>query len=225
VIVDEAQELSAMAWRLLLRRCPTRSMTLVGDVAQTGSAAGASSWAEVLTPHLGRSWRLEELTVNYRTPAEIMAVADDVLAAGGSGGTTAQAVRSTGLRPWSQRVADSDLADAVARAAVEFDGEEGTLAVVVPRHRVDEVAAAVRARLPEATTDGDLVTGAVVLAPANVKGLEFDSVLVVDPVGIVGEGVRGHNDLYVALTRATQRLGVVHTGELPAMLSGLDARA
>ena len=57
VIVDEAQELSAMAWRLLLRRCPTRSMTLVGDVAQTGSLAGATSWAEVLTPHLGTHWR------------------------------------------------------------------------------------------------------------------------------------------------------------------------
>jgi DNA helicase IV len=224
VIVDEAQELSAMAWRLLLRRCPTRSMTLVGDVAQTGSAAGASSWAQVLTPHLGQSWRLEELTVNYRTPAEIMAVADDVLAAGGTGGTTAQAVRSTGERPWSLRVGDAGLADAVAEAAAEFDKEEGTLAVVVPRSLLDPVADAVRLRLPEATTDGDLTAGAVVLAPESAKGLEFDSVLVVDPVGIVDEGVRGHNDLYVALTRATQRLGVVHPGDLPAMLSGLDPR-
>src|SRR4051812_24950430 len=93
VIVDEAQELSAMAWRLLLRRCPVRSMTLVGDVAQTGSLAGASSWAEVLTPHLGPHWRLEELTVNYRTPAEIMTVADEVLAAGGARGAAARAVR------------------------------------------------------------------------------------------------------------------------------------
>src|SRR5829696_3120014 len=224
VIVDEAQELSAMAWRRLLRRCPTRSMTLVGDVAQTGSAAGASSWAQVLTPHLGQSWRLEELTVNYRTPAEIMAVADDVLAAGGTGGTTAQAVRSTGLLPWSLRVAEADLADAVAEAAAEFDKEEGTLAVVVPRSRLDAIADAVRLRLPEATTDGDLTAGAVVLAPESAKGLEFDSVLVVDPVGIVDEGVRGHNDLYVALTRATQRLAVVHPGDLPPMLSGLDPR-
>src|SRR5829696_175981 len=224
VIVDEAQELSAMAWRLLMRRCPTRSMTLVGDVAQTGSPAGASSWAQVLTPHLGQSWRLEELTVNYRTPAEIMAIADDVLAAGGTGGTTAQAVRSTGERPWSLRVEERLLADAVAEAAAEFDKEEGTLAVVVPRSRLDAIADAVRLRLPEATTDGDLTAGAVVLAPESAKGLEFDSVLVVDPVGIVDEGVRGHNDLYVALTRATQRLAVVHPGDLPPMLSGLDPR-
>jgi DNA helicase IV len=222
VIVDEAQELSAMAWRLLLRRCPVRSMTLVGDVAQTGSAAGASSWAEVLTPHLGPHWRLEELTVNYRTPAEIMAVADEVLAAGGSGGAAAQAVRSTGVQPWSLQVPEADLADAVAGAAAEFDKEDGTLAVVVPHHRLDTILDAVRARLPGASDDP--TAGPVVLHPAGAKGLEFDSVLVVDPAGIVEEGVRGLNDLYVALTRATQRLGVAHPGELPAELSGLEVR-
>jgi DNA helicase IV len=224
VIVDEAQELSAMAWRLLVRRCPMRSMTLVGDVAQTGSSAGASSWAEVLAPHVGQAWRLEQLTVNYRTPAEIMAVADEVLAAGGTGGTTAKAVRSTGARPWSLRAEEAGLADAVAEAAAELDKEDGTLGVIVPRSRLDAVADAVGMRLPDATANGDLTAGAVVLAPESAKGLEFDSVLVVDPVGIVDGGVRGHNDLYVALTRATQRLAVVHPGDLPAMLSGLDPR-
>ena len=145
VIVDEAQELSAMAWRLLLRRCPTRSMTVVGDVAQTGSLAGASSWAEVLTPAPGPTWRLEELTVNYRTPAEIMDVAAEVLAAGGAADCGAASVRSTGVLPWAQRVGDeADLAGAVAEAAAEFDEEEGTLAVLVPRSRLDAVAAAVR---------------------------------------------------------------------------------
>lgn len=183
-----------MAWRVLLRRCPTRSMTLVGDVAQTGSAAGASSWAQLLTPHLGQSWRLEQLTVNYRTPAEIMAVAHDVLSAGGTGGTTAQAVRSTGVPPWSQRVDEAGLADAAVEAAAEFD-EEGTLAVVVPRSRLAAIADAVRARLPAASTDGEL-TGPAVLAPEAVKGLEFDSVLVVDPVGI-GGGARAQRPLCV----------------------------
>src|SRR3712207_3627430 len=71
VVVDEAQELSPMAWRLLVRRCPTRSMTAVGDLAQTGTLAGAAAWDETLRPHVGDAWRLEELTVNYRTPAEI----------------------------------------------------------------------------------------------------------------------------------------------------------
>ena len=70
----------------------------------------------------------------------------------------------------------------------------------------------------------DLTAGPVVLPPEGAKGLEFDSVLVVDPAGIVADGVRGHNDLYVALTRATQRLGVVHPGELLPELAGLDVR-
>jgi DNA helicase IV len=222
VIVDEAQELSAMAWRLLMRRCPTRSMTVVGDVAQTGSLAGASSWAEVLTPHLGGQWRLEELTVNYRTPAEIMEVAAEVLAAGGATATAGHSVRSTGVRPWARRVTDDDLADAVAEAAAEFDKEEGTLAVLAPRARLDALTTAVRARVPDMSAD--LTAGPVVLAPDGAKGLEFDSVLVVDPVGIVTEGVRGHNDLYVVLTRATQRLGVVHSGDLPPELAGLEVR-
>ena len=228
VIVDEAQELSAMAWRVLLRRCPTRSMTLVGDVAQTGSAAGASSWAEVLEPALGprdrRGWRMEELTVNYRTPAEIMEIAAEVLAAGGSDASAASSVRSTGERPWSRRVPDEEFTDAIAQAAAELDAEEGTLAVLVPRSRLAAVTDAVRRRVPSASADGDLTDGAVVLTPEGSKGLEFDSVLVGDPAGILDEGVRGHNDLYVALTRATQRLGVVHPGELPVELKRLDAR-
>ena len=79
VVVDEAQELSPMMWRLLMRRCPTRSMTLVGDVAQVGSAAGTSSWGDALDPYVHDRWRLEPLTINYRTPAAIMRIASDVL--------------------------------------------------------------------------------------------------------------------------------------------------
>jgi DNA helicase IV len=222
IIVDEAQELSAMAWRLLMRRCPTRSMTVVGDVAQTSTLAGATSWAEVLEPHLGRTWQLEQLTVNYRTPAEIMDVATEVLAATGAPASATTAVRSTGVRPWAQRVADAALADAVAEAALELDKEEGTLGVLVPHSRLESVRAAVAARLP---ADPERADAPVVLPPEGAKGLEFDSVLVVDPAAIVAEGVRGWNDLYVVLTRATQRLGVLHTGDLPAELAGLEQRS
>jgi DNA helicase IV len=210
-----------MAWRLLLRRCPTRSMTLVGDVAQTSTLAGATSWAEVLDPHLGRTWQLAELTVNYRTPSEIMAVATGVLAATGASTAVATSVRSTGVHPWAQRVGDAELADAVAEAALEFDKEEGTLGVLVPHSRLAAVTAAVAARLP---ADPDRADAPVVLPPEGAKGLEFDSVLVVDPAAIVAEGVRGWNDLYVVLTRATQRLGVLHPGDLPPELDGLAQR-
>ncbi|WP_448627612.1 HelD family protein [Geodermatophilus sp. URMC 64] len=223
VVVDEAQELSAMAWRTVLRRVPTRSMTVVGDVAQTGSAAGATSWAQTLGPHLGDGWRLEELTINYRTPAEIMAVAADVLAATGSGLTAPRSVRSTGEQPTAERVEEAELPERVAETAARLAEGEGTLAVLVPPSRLAEVAGAVAARVPGTSADtlADLTAGTVVLPPEGAKGLEFDAVLVVDPVGIVAEGVRGWSDLYVALTRATRTLAVVHPGELPPELSRL----
>src|SRR4051794_17347663 len=198
-------------------------MRVVGDGAQPGWPAGASGGAGVLTPHLGTQGGLEELTVNSRTPAEIMDVAAEVLAAGGATATAGRSVRSTGVRPWALRVSEPGLPEAVAEAAAEFDKEEGTLAVLVPHGRLDAVTAAVRERLPRMSDD--LTDGPVVLPPEGAKGLEFDSVLVVDPVGIVAEGVRGHNDLYVVLTRATQRLGVLHAGDLPPELSGLEVRS
>ena len=99
VIVDEAQELSAMAWRMIMRRVPTRSLTVVGDVAQTGNAAGATSWAEMLDPYLKGRWREERLTVNYRTPAEIMTVAADVLADVAPAEQPPESVREEGASP------------------------------------------------------------------------------------------------------------------------------
>ncbi|MDQ3405931.1 MAG: AAA family ATPase, partial [Actinomycetota bacterium] len=96
VIVDEAQELSAMAWRVLMRRCPSRSMTLVGDVAQTGDLAGADTWADILTPYVGDRWELVRLDVNYRTPAEVMEVAAAVLRARDPAFEPPRSVRSTG---------------------------------------------------------------------------------------------------------------------------------
>src|SRR5215469_6200575 len=96
VIVDEAQELSEMAWRMVMRRCPARSMTIVGDVAQTGDPAGTSSWERVLDRYQGDRWRLAPLTINYRTTAEIMAVAADVLTAIDPAFEPPRSVRETG---------------------------------------------------------------------------------------------------------------------------------
>jgi superfamily I DNA/RNA helicase len=230
VIVDEAQELSAMAWRMLMRRCPGRSMTLVGDIAQTGDLAGASSWQQVLEPYVADRWRLVELTVNYRMPAEIMAVATDVLAGLDPPVEPPRSVRETGVRPWRLAVPPAALAarlaETVARAVAELG--DGRLAVLVPATRLDELARAVTAAVPAAAApaagagDGpDLDNPVVVLTVKQVKGLEFDSVLVVDPERIMTESPRGRNDLYVALTRTTQRLGVLHPGEPPAVLARL----
>ncbi|RBM23253.1 hypothetical protein [Streptomyces sp. PT12] len=124
VVVDEAQELSPMAWRVLMRRCPARSMTVVGDIAQTGERGGASSWERVLAPHVGSRWTTAELTVNYRLPAEIAAVAEGVLRHIDPGRRAPRAVRASSVAPWHAAVAPGELAGAAARLA----GEERALA-------------------------------------------------------------------------------------------------
>ena len=224
VVVDEAQELSAMTWRLLARKCPTRSMTVVGDLAQTGSLAGATDWGAVLRPHAGEQWRLAQLTVNYRTPAEIMAVAADVLAAGAAATAAPRSVRSTGVPPVAERVGAAELLPRVAAVTAELAAAGGTVAVIVPPSRVTAVVDCLRETFPAVTSGpaADSSAGPVVLVPADAKGLEFDSVLLVDPQALLDEGVRGHSDLYVALTRPTQRLTVLHPGELPAELHRLE---
>ncbi|MFG2635208.1 HelD family protein [Streptomyces sp. NPDC048362] len=211
IIVDEAQELSPMAWRLLMRRSPTRSMTLVGDPAQTAEAAGVGSWAEILAPYVEDRWEHTRLGVNYRTPSEIMDLAAAVVRAEQPGFQPPSSVRSTGVRPWVRRAA-GDLPGAVAEAVAELTPAEGRLAVIAPPGLHRRLAA----RLDGVTAgaEPDLTGTVVLLDPRQAKGLEFDSVLVVEPAAY------GTSDLYVALTRATQRLGVLYTEELPKALVG-----
>ncbi|UUN29272.1 UvrD-helicase domain-containing protein [Streptomyces sp. FIT100] len=193
IIVDEAQELSEMAWRLLMRRCPTRSMTLVGDPAQTGDPAGCASWKEILEPYVQDRWELARLGVNYRTPAEIMDYATERRRTTDPAFAPPRSIRSTGVRPWERTLP----LGGVAGLAREEAPAEGRLAVIAPRE--------LHAGLTGLGGDGplDLARPVVLLDPREAKGLEFDTVLVVGPDRMSA------NDLYVALTRATQRLGVV----------------
>jgi DNA helicase IV len=218
VIVDEAQELSAMAWRMVMRRIPTRSMTVVGDVAQRGSAAGARSWAEMLDPYVKGRWREELLTVNYRTPAEIMAVAADVLTAVAPGEQPPESVREEGAPPRAVR----GLGQVPAVVAQELDGLEdgGRLAVIAPGSRIAELTRALPAAVPG--DQAEVLDSPVALLTVNQsKGLEFDRVVLVDPAGIASQSPAGGHDLYVAITRATHRLTVGHDCDLPASLSRL----
>nr|WP_304503885.1 AAA family ATPase [Corynebacterium lemuris] len=173
VIVDEAQELSPMEWRMVFRRSPARWMTLVGDTAQTGSPAGVDTWAETLEPYVGSRFRHHELTVNYRTPVEIMEVANAVLEQIDPDATPAVAIRESGV---PVRFLES---------GSEWQTPEEGLTKVIDAANVTEI-----------------------------KGLEFDHVVVMEPSEIVEQSPQGWQDLYVAVTRATQTLTVV--GQLPS---------
>lgn len=233
VIVDEAQELSAMAWRMLRRRSPNGWMTLVGDVAQTGSPAGAATWDDVLEPIIGSRWHLHELTVNYRTPAEVMEVAASVLAEIDPELEAPQSIRATGRKPVQARTVTEALTH-VERVAQP----DRLVAVIAPAELLEATRAEVRDFLGGRTggdgEDGGAGgaggagasggTGGADDAPATrpnkltncevydittSKGLEFDEVIVVAPDQIVAQSPQGLQDLYVALTRATQGLVVV----------------
>jgi DNA helicase IV len=204
VVVDEAQELSEMDWRLVMRRCPSRSMTIVGDLAQRESPAGARTWAAMLETYVPARWTYRQLTINYRMPAELMEVAARVLTELDPSLQPPKSVRTTGVRPWSARCRPEELAATVADLERAESAEvPGTVAVIAP---------------PGVTLDVPTVT------PRAAKGLEYDAVIIVEPQGILAEE-SGLADLYVALTRATQRLGVVHTEDLPELLRELTPRS
>jgi DNA helicase IV len=220
VVVDEAQELSPMQWRLLMRRNPLKSFTIVGDIAQASAAAGATSWAAALAPHVGDNWRLEELTVNYRTPAQISQVAEAMALAHGVNITRSRAVRESA---WPvDIVRTDDIATGVVNTVLadrEIDSR-GTLAVIVSEALVASVYPALEASLGPAVGRGaaGLARPVAVLTPQESKGLEFDAVVIAEPQRIVDEISRGAAALYVAMTRSTQRLHLVTTTNLPAGL-------
>ena len=185
-------------------------MTVVGDVAQTSELAGTTTWEQVFEPYVAQRWRLAELTVNYRTPAEVMTVAADVLAAVDPSLQPPRSVRTAGVLPRADRVAPAALAgsliDAVRREVA--DVEDGRLGVLVPEGREAELGRELTAAMPEAAVgeQPDLLNKVVMLTVRQAKGLEFDAVIVVQPDEIIAESPRGLSDLYVAVTRPTRRL-------------------
>lgn len=199
VIVDEAQELSAMAWRMIFRRSPNRWMTLVGDPAQTGSPAGVEDWATALEPFVKDRWKLHELTVNYRTPADIAEIATRILAEVAPGQDVPACLRDTGsgVREFQM----TGLPDAVS-SATDSAGE-GLVGIIAAPQRI-------------AGLEQEFAADAVLVSDVNgAKGLEFDEVVLVEPEEIVSASPQGFNDLYVAVTRATQGLSLVHDLPLP----------
>lgn len=220
VIVDEAQDLSPMQWRMLARRCPTGSMTIVGDLGQSSRPGAIGDWRQALEQlPVRRPARTSELTINYRTPSEIMDLAASVLAVTDPSITPPTSVRHSGSRPTFHQATPTELALTVlerivaTRAAID----EGKIAVVAPAELVPSLRGTLERGLGEVLPTGleALDAPVALFAAGDIKGLEFDAVVLVEPGRIAGESVSGLRALYVALTRATRLLDVVHAEGLP----------
>ncbi|MFH8383080.1 HelD family protein [Kitasatospora sp. NPDC018058] len=221
VIVDEAQDLTPMQWRMIGRRARMATWTIVGDPAQSSWPFPQEAQAALDEVLSGKPRRRFTLTVNYRNPAEIAEVAAKVLALAAPGTPSPSAVRRVGVEPRFAAVADPspEAFGKAARAELErLLGEvDGTVAIVVPMDRRAEAAGWVEGL-------GERVA---VLGSLEAKGLEYDATVVADPTGIAGESEAGLRVLYVALTRATQRLTVLSGPDdlpdaagVPALLHG-----
>jgi DNA helicase IV len=213
VVVDEAQDLTAMELRALARRCPSGSMTVLGDLAQATRPGAQSSWADALR-HLGdpAGAQLTELELGYRVPAPVIEYANRLLPEAAPDVRPSRSVRESGREPVIVAVADpAALAAEVAAVVAERATAWRTVGVVVP----EELDAAVRAALHVPVPDHVLVVN-----PPEAKGLEFDAVVVVEPALFAAGGPSGLRLLYVALTRAVQELTVIHATPLPPVLAG-----
>lgn len=239
VVVDEAQELTAMDWRMLIRRCPSRSFTIVGDVAQTSALGGTRSWRRMMDPLFGpHNWSLNELTINYRNPKEVSQLACDFASAEGLYISTVNAVR--GVADSVRRLTLTDeslLADAVAHQAIDLVrahvGADGTgrVAIIAP----DALLASLRARVytelrqtlapkefERLSSQSSWDEQVTICSTRTVKGLEYDAVMVVQPGRIEEDApsrIVAASDLYVAMTRPTQRLLIVRTNDDEKLLT------
>ncbi len=184
VVVDEAQELTDAEWQMLLARCPSRSFTIVGDRAQARHGF-AESWQERLERVGLDRVEVASLTLNYRTPTEIMAEAQPVIRAALPDANVPRSVRSSGIPVVHRPVADLD--EALESWLAQHP--DGTACVIGDPGFVPT------ARVRSAT-------------PELAKGLEFDLVVLVEPESF-GPGVRGAVDRYVAMTRATRQLVIL----------------
>ena len=223
IVVDEAQDLSPMQLRMLERRSLNGSMTVVGDIAQATGQWAHESWDEILSLlPAKREPRRNELTLGYRLPAPIMALAARVLRRAAPELRPPRSVREDGAEPVIRRAAPGRLAEVVAEVArVEREAvEPGQVAVVCASSIIDEVCEGLEAAeiaFGRATRHG-LEHRVTVVEVGLVKGLEVDAVIVVEPSLIVAEQAQGNRALYVALTRATKRLAIVHEEDLPESL-------
>jgi DNA helicase IV len=221
VVVDEAQDLSPMALRMVARRSiDGRSFTILGDLAQATAPAAPIDWGVTLAA-LGspEGSRVEELSVGYRVPAEIMEIANHVLRATSPALRPTMSVRSAGHQPLWLECRPDEVAASVASVAATLVDQRHSVAVIASAPIHEQIEAALQAAgLPLVPYGHASLSGHVALVlPELAKGLEFDAVIVAEPALILGEP-GGAGLLYIALTRAVRYLAVLFSGELPDVL-------
>ena len=222
IVIDEAQDLSPMAWRCLLRRCPSRSMTVVGDLDQKRGHRRPNSWKQALGP-AARAFSEEfVLSISYRTPRALTRIAQAVMAQHGTPVLyPMEAVRDVPDCYQVSHTHKETLKECVAKLVStmeeRLDREEGE-----GKGRICVIVPDAQAQLWHADESGASALDQRVsyLTAAGSKGLEFDSVIVVEPGDILEQG---SGDLFVALTRATHDLHAVTTTQLPRGMEEWDA--
>ena len=217
IVVDEVQDLSPMELKMVSRRSLNGSMTVVGDIAQATGPSAPSDWEDVLE-HLPtrREPRVIGLSVGYRIPQQIMNLANCVMAAAAPGLRAPESVRQGDADPRIISTEDvcSSVADEARRLSEELAG--GSIAIVATDERCDELSDALdRNGITHGRAAAGLGKGITVVPVSVVKGLELDGVIVVEPADIVESSDRGLRSLFVALTRSTRRLSVIHGRPLP----------
>ncbi|MEV6691014.1 AAA family ATPase [Micromonospora sp. NPDC051196] len=217
VVVDEAQDLSAMQCRVIARRSEHGSLTLLGDLAQATAPWAATDWRVTLR-HLGKpDATVVPLTVGFRVPADVLAFANRLLPSLAVDVPPAESLRRDGVL--TVRTVTDLFGAAVAEVGAAL-AHEGSIAVIAADDAVDRLGTALAAAGIETATAADAGGGPrVTVVPATaVKGLEYDHVIVVEPADIVAAEPRGLHRLYVVLTRAVSRMSVLHSAALPAPL-------
>ncbi|MEY2430473.1 MAG: hypothetical protein QOC92_201 [Acidimicrobiaceae bacterium] len=225
IVVDEAQDLSPMQLRMLARRSLSGSMTVVGDIAQSTGAWAHASWEEILAllPDR-RPARRAELTIGYRIPAPNMELAARVLRAAAPDLAPPRSIRQTGTVPRLVKAQSTDVLGATVAEAAQVELEEvgaGNVGVIVPASLVDAVIDGLTAAgVQFGTASRNGLDERITIVPIGLsKGLELDATVVVEPAAIIEEESQGLRALYVALTRSTKRLALVHARPLPDCLN------
>ena len=217
IVVDEAQDLTPMQFRMVARRAPAGSITVLGDLAQATGPWSYSDWNEIRghLPDAGQAHH-DELTLGYRAPGRVLDFASRLLPVAAPGVGPTSSIRPGRTEPAIREVGPADLGPAALDEARRLAREHALVAVIAPDDLATTLARLVRRDAGIGILERDAMTRPITIVPAPAaKGLEFDAVVVVEPAAIAGEDRRGLRLLYVAMTRPIQHLSVVHAAPLP----------